>query len=198
MRARLPALALVLVAAPGWDALAGEKEFMLALHPAFALARVSSGGGGNEVSAWGGGAALDASYGINDAVALRVTGAFTAHALDASALSRMGGCPRGGDCSSALYAYHAGAGISYAVDVLRLVPYFDLALGVLGSSYTDREGNPVHQVGFGVEIGIGADYLVSRLLSVGFVVRYHAYLTAIDRIPVYLYAGPRVALHFGG
>ena len=49
-----------------------------------------------------------------------------------------------------------------------------------------------------VEIGLGVDYLLTRRIALGFVVRYHAYLTALTQIPVYLYAGPRLALHFGG
>ena len=34
--------------------------------------------------------------------------------------------------------------------------------------------------------------------AIGVVVRYHAFLTDITRIPVYLFVGPRVTFRFGG
>ena len=98
---------------------------------------------------------------------------------------------------SGVTAYHAGAGITYAVDILRLVPYFDVSVGLLGLVQpTDKGPKPTFD--FGVEIGLGVDYLINRRVAVGFVVRYHAYLTSITQIPVYMYAGPRVAIHWGG
>jgi hypothetical protein len=180
-------LAAVVSLLIGWStARAGEKEWQLALTPAFAMAQAGDGNGGT-VNAWGGGAGLDVAYGLNDAIAVRLTGAYSAHALDASA-----GGPAG-----VLSAFHAGAGITYAIDVLRLVPYFDLGVGLLGSLRPSAHGTDAIY-GFGVEIGLGLDYLATRLVSVGFVVRYHAYLTDIQHIPNYLYAGPRIAFHFGG
>lgn len=178
--------ALLTLAAPG-AASADEKEWVVALSPGFAVTRLG------DRTAWGGGAGLDLLYGVTDALSLRLTGAYAAHSLPVvEKTDSMPGLPGG-----LVTAFHAGAGVSYAVDIVRLVPYFDLSIGVLGLRQPTDKGE---QSGydFGVEIGVGADYLINRRLAVGFVVRYHAYLTALSDIPVYLYAGPRLALHFGG
>ena len=190
----VPFLALVLLAgtlAAPRGAYAEEKELVLSLQPGFAVARVG------DRTAWGGGGGLDVQYGITDSLWLRVTGAYSAHNLPALDKTATSAALPGG----LLSAFHAGAGVTYAIDIVRLVPFFDLSIGLLGmrqpiaaaSGTTSKTGYD-----FGVEIGVGADYLINRRLSVGFVVRYHAYLTAIADIPIYLYAGPRLAVHFGG
>src|SRR5579871_39998 len=58
-------------------AAADEKEWQLALVPAASLIRVG------DRTAWGGGGGVDLAYGVTDSFALRVTGAFTGHALSA-------------------------------------------------------------------------------------------------------------------
>lgn len=179
---RSSAVAAVLLCAVGGSAAADEKEFILALDPAFGF--VVDG----DRHAWGGGTGLDLSYGVTDALAVRATGAFTAHNLPATK-DLVGGL---------LTAWHAGVGITYAVDATRLVPYFDLAVGLLGRTEPVKGGGNKAGYDFGAEIGIGVDYLITRRWAVGFVVRYHAYLTNITQLPVYLYAGPRIAIHFGG
>ena len=45
-------------------------------------------------------------------------------------------------------------------------------------------------------LGFQLHYLIKRYLAAGFVVRYHAVLTAIDKVPVYLYVGPEVTFRF--
>lgn len=180
-------LAAALLGAAAGPASADEKEFTLALQPGFAVARLG------DRNAWGGGGGLDLLYGITDALSLRLTGAYSAHSL--AAVDKTDSTPAlpGG----LVTAFHAGAGVSYAVDIVRLVPYFDLSIGLLGMRQPTDKGDKTGY-DFGVEIGVGADYLINRRVAVGFVVRYHAYLTAITDIPVYLYAGPRVAFRFGG
>ena len=93
--------------------------------------------------------------------------------------------------------YYAGGGLTYTIDILRLVPYVDFSLGLLG---TTREVNGERRTrnDLGVELGLGVDYLVNRTVSIGLVVRYHAMVTALSELPVYLFFGPRVAFHFGG
>ena len=49
---------------------------------------------------------------------------------------------------------------------------------------------------FGVGVGFNLDYLLTRHVALGVVVRYHAFLTDITRIPVYLFVGPRVTFRF--
>ena len=51
---------------------------------------------------------------------------------------------------------------------------------------------------FGVGVGLSLDYLLTRRVALGIVVRYHAFLTDITRIPVYLFVGPRVTFRFPG
>jgi outer membrane protein W len=175
------AFALLAALALASPARADEREWILSLQPAAALLHL-----GGE-TAWGGGAGLDLSYGFTDALAVRVTGAATAHALGATM----------NDPGGTVLAYNAGAGLTYTIDILRLVPYVDFAIGLVG---TTREVNGERRTSnqLGMELGLGVDYLVSRRWAVGFVVRYHAYLTALSELPVYLYFGPRIALHFGG
>ncbi len=162
-------------------AAAEEKEWTVAATPAFSLLRVG------DRMAWGGGAGVDLGWGLTDAVTLRATGALTGQAVGSG----------DGQPSGAVLAWFAGVGVTYAIDIVRVVPYFDFALGyeglrrpIAGGSATDHE--------LGLEAGIGVDYLVSRRLAVGAVVRYHGALTAITELPLDLYVGPRIAIHFGG
>src|SRR4051812_44271320 len=71
------ATALALVAGLCASASADEREWILSLQPGAAMIHVPDRG-----DAWGAGGGLDLTYGINDALALRLTGAYTAHALD--------------------------------------------------------------------------------------------------------------------
>jgi opacity protein-like surface antigen len=179
---------LVLVAAPlacllaaPIDARADEKEWILAIEPAAALIHVG------DASGWGGGGALDLSYGVTDAIAVRLTGATTGHVLSATK----------DDPGGPLVAYHVGAGLTYTIDIFRVVPYVDFDIGLLGTARSVG-GKWQTSNNFGMQIGLGADYLVNRRVAIGLVVRYNAFLTDLSNIPVYLYFGPRVAIHFGG
>lgn len=157
-------------------------ELILAIEPGYALVRAS----GRNVS--GGGGSIDLAYGVHESLFVRATGAFSAHPVATSPSTPSG----------LIYAYHAGAGLTYTLDVLRFVPYIDFSIGLLGTMrHTAGRGTTTSNQ-FGVQIGLGLDYLVSRRVSVGVIVRYHAYLTALTEIPAYLFVGPRLAFHFGG
>lgn len=182
-RVALAALALVAAALAGPTARADEKELILSVEPFFALATTS------DQTSPGGGAALDVSYGITDALAIRATGAIAGHSL---------GKTMDFPAAGTLLAYHAGAGLTYTIDILRLVPYADFSIGLLGTSRPDGKGGQKTDNELGIELGIGVDYLVNRRFAVGVVVRYHAFLTALNDLPSWLYVGPRVAIHFGG
>ena len=176
-----PVALLVLWAAFARPAVADEKEIILSASPDFAFIHLDGH------TAWGGGGAVDVSYGLTDALAVRATGAFTAHGIGRTDVAPAG----------SVLAYHAGVGVTYAIDIVRVVPSLDFSLGLLGvrrpTSYGDQYTNQ-----FGVEIGLGVDYLLSRRIAIGVVARYHAFLTAITELPAYFYAGPRVSFHFGG
>jgi hypothetical protein len=190
---RAPALALAcaLAAAP---AAADEKEWVLAVHGGASLLHVADPDRSNgDRSAWGGGGGLDVSYGVTDALALRATGTFTGQAIGAE-LDDMGRtvAPEG-----AALTWFAGLGLTYTIDILRVVPYLEFAVGALGRRVPTLTGDP-WTYDAAVQIGLGLDYLINRRVAVGLLVRYYAALTAIQTLPVYLYFGPRVAIHFGG
>jgi hypothetical protein len=177
---------LLLLAALAQRAAADEKEFLLAVQPGFSLIHVG------DQTAWGGGAGVDFAYGVTDALAVRATGAFTGQAIGEAKMNDQVTAPSG-----TVLSYFAGVGVTYTIDVLRVVPYIDFAVGALGTRRPTLQGDAWGH-DFGIEIGLGLDYLVNRRFAVGVVVRYHAFLTAIADLPVYLYAGPRLAVHFGG
>lgn len=176
------------------DARAEQREFTLGLQPQYGLTyldnRQASGGGGS----------LHLAYGITDAVGVQLLAGATGHPLspiepeDPSAKADPGG---------QLVSWHASAGIVYALDVVRIVPFFEANIGVLGLyRSTNPSGNQKsptieHALNVGAALGLGADYLITRRWSVGVAIRYHAFLTDLARIPIYLTVGPRVSLRFG-
>jgi outer membrane protein W len=174
-------LALLVFSHPG-RASAEQRELQIGLQPVYGITyaddRSPSGGGGN----------LQVSYGITDALAIQVHGGLTAHPLDAD-MDKM--LPAG-----LLMTWHASAGIMYSLDIVRIVPYFEASLGVLGVT-TRAAGTVKNEVNVGAEIGLGADYMLSRRWAVGVALRYHAFLTDLSHLPLYLTVGPRVVLRFG-
>jgi opacity protein-like surface antigen len=173
---------------------AEQRELTLGLQPLYGLtyldARQASGGGGN----------LHLGYGITDAVGVQILAGASGHPLspiepeDASMK---------GDPGGQLVTWHAAAGVVYALDVVRIVPFFEANIGVLGlyrsTNPTGNQKTPTieHAINVGASLGLGADYLITRRWSVGVAIRYHAFLTDLARIPIYLTVGPRVSLRFG-
>jgi hypothetical protein len=176
MRRALPAGVIVaLFALAPARAAASDSELLLTLAPLYSSIRWDS----RQPS--GGGLMAEVAYGLNEAIWLRGTAFYTAHAAD--------GDPAKGLTSGVLNVAGAFLGLTYAFDVLRIIPFVD---GGLGGLYSVGAGQK-DKMDFGVEVGIGADYLVRRTFSVGVVVRYYAFVTNIRNIPVYLYAGPRIS-----
>ena len=99
------------------------------------------------------------------------------------------------DPGGQLVTWQASAGVVYALDVVRIVPFFEANLGVLGlyrrtdPSPTDKMGKVEHSINVGAALGLGADYLVTRRWAVGIAIRYHAFLTDLSRIPIHLTVG---------
>ena len=169
---------------------AEQRELQLGLQPVYGITyidqRSPSGGGGN----------LQLSYGITDAVAIQLHGGLTAHPL-AEDMEKM--LPAG-----LLMTWHASVGVMYALDIVRVVPYFEASVGLLGVTRLAAAGAAAGtaagtgtSLNAGAEIGLGADYMLSRRWAVGVALRYHAFLTDLGRIPLYLTVGPRVVLRFG-
>ena len=168
---------------------ADVKEWTVTLWPAYALTYVDS----RAPSGAGGG--MDVGFGITESLTLKATGFVSWHP---TAMTKMTSAGTIGEFAGML-------GLGYALDVIRLVPSFDVAFGVLGvrgdaAFSTSAKAATVVQpsTAFGVELGFGLDYALTRHVEVGVVVRYHAFLTDLTRIPAYLYVGPRVTFRFGG
>jgi hypothetical protein len=165
------------------------KEWHLSVHPAYAVAYIDSR------TAHGGGPAVQLGFGVSDAVSLHVAGLVSFHSADGT-----DELPAG-----QLTGYGAFVGITYTLDVIRLVPAFDLSLGAVGmrgdlSFGSGPDANAVLQPidAFAISLGFSIEYLITRRVAVGAEVRYQAALTALDRFPMYLYCGPRVSFRFGG
>jgi len=177
------ALLCLLAARP---ARADYKEWTIAVTPAYSVAYVDSRSGN------GGGGGLEVGFGVTESLTLHLSGFVSWHALDGSMTQKEG----------VMTAYASMLGLTYTIDVIRLVPYFELQLGAVGVRGTAGFGDDAKVVkssdDFALGLGFGMDYLFTRHVALGFVVRYHALLTDITRIPVYLYVGPRVTFRFGG
>jgi hypothetical protein len=186
---RLRALALLVATLVPAAARADYKDWTVALWPGYAITYVdtrapSGGGGGAEVG-----------FGVTDALTLKASGFVSWHPVDVTKTTNAG----------TIGEFSAMVGVNYSLDVIRLVPSFDLQVGVLGlrgdAAFRDTaKSNTVvpSSTAFGVGVGLSLDYLLTRRIALGIVVRYHAFLTDITRIPVYLFVGPRVTIRFPG
>jgi hypothetical protein len=172
----------------GHGARADWKDVSVTLTPAYALVNI------DDRSANGGGFAVDLGLGLSDALSLHATSALGWHAAPATKMLPAG----------TLSAFTAMLGLTYTLDVIRLVPSFDVAFGAIGvygdATFGSTPGaaavsKPV--TGFGVSGAFMLDYLLTRHVAVGAEVRYHAVLTDLSRVPMYLYAGPRVTFRWG-
>jgi hypothetical protein len=186
VRLALTALALI---ALGGTARADFKEWSITITPSYALAYVDSR------APSGGGGGVEVGFGVTESLTLKASTFLSWHAVDATMTTPSG----------TMSAFSAMLGINYALDVIRIVPSFDVAVGVLGlrgdAAFGDNAtANALVKpsTAFAIQLGFGVDYLITRQISVGAVVRYHALVTDITRIPVYLYVGPRVTFRFGG
>jgi hypothetical protein len=147
---RLPVavVAAVLAALPVATALApraawavGEDEWQVSLR---------AGGGnpnGYPLQPWGFAGALDVEYGFFEAFAARASVGLVSYPVKAI---------KNGPPAGTLQARTALLGATYAFDVLRLVPYMEVGIGLLQWS-----GPGAPSTSFGTELGLGADYLIT-------------------------------------
>jgi len=168
-RARIACL-LGLGAALLWPgpARAAEGEGLLALGAGYAAARADGRW------AHGGDLQLEGQYGLDDAWSVRAGLSAGLHPVSAE-----GARPEGRVQRTTL-----AAGVVYALDVLRVVPYVHLGLAVqnLGGAVADGRTDA------GFDLAVGADYLLDRRWSLGLVARGQIFLLPL--------AGERGA--FGG
>jgi hypothetical protein len=130
---------------PGRAWAVGEDERQVAVTAGAAL--LDGGGAGPA-------ARIEGQFGTSDVLALHV-------ALGASWHSQAGGTAR---------ATGVAVGVTYALDVLRVVPFFEGALTIV-----DRRGAGATRLDAGAEAGIGGEYLLDRYWSLAVVARL-AYL----------------------
>lgn len=130
--------------------------------------------------AHGGGAQVFIRYGITDSVGIHVSALWTAHAVS--------DLPNVADSGGTLQVLSGSAGLSYALDLTRFVPRLEADLGVLSRHFNEESTTDM-----AIKIGLGVDYALNGWLSVGAAFHYHAVLTNLQEMPVYVDMGPRVA-----
>jgi hypothetical protein len=136
-------------------AAAGEREWQVGLR--LGAGTVSIDGR----KPWGIAGGLDVEYGLTDAWAIRLSLEGSTH--DVSKASDKDMRPEG-----AIRTDAALIGLTYAFDVLRLVPYADLQIG-----FAQVQGAvTAPQSLLAMELGIGADYFVSRRFLAGLSFHY--------------------------
>ncbi|MEO8211929.1 MAG: outer membrane beta-barrel protein [Myxococcales bacterium] len=104
--------------------------------------------------------ALDGQYGLDDAWAVRLTASGGRHGVT----SDMAKSLPGGE----IYSYALFAGLAYSMDVLRLLPSFEVGLGILGATGAVTKAHRA----IGMQAAVGADYLLTPRWSVGGVAAY--------------------------
>jgi hypothetical protein len=145
--------ACAVVGAAGAARAAGEDEWQLALRLGGANKN------GSPTASWGLAGAADLEYGLTDSWSLRVSVGTLSHPVPAVKDVSPAGSLRG---TSAL------AGATYTFDVLRLVPYVE---GGVGLVYWSGTGIQDHAA-FALEMGIGADYLLTPRWAIGGCAQY--------------------------
>lgn len=187
--ARSRALAIALLILVPLAARADYKDWTVSAFPAYAVTYVDSR------SPSGAGGGLEVGFGVTESLTLKASGFLSWHPVAQTKMTAAG----------TIAEFASMVGINYSLDVIRLVPSFDLNVGLLGlrgdAGFKDSaKSSSVVQssTAFGVGLGFNLDYLLTRHWALGLVVRYHAFLTDITRIPVYLFVGPRVTFRFGG
>ncbi|MBC8132824.1 MAG: outer membrane beta-barrel protein [Deltaproteobacteria bacterium] len=104
--------------------------------------------------------ALDGQYGLDDAWAIRLTASGSRHDVSTDMAKALPG--------GAIYAYSLFGGLAYTMDVLRLLPSFEVGIGILGI-----KGAVVkpHRA-IGMQAAVGADYMMGPRWSIGGVAEY--------------------------
>ena len=156
--------------APRARAAAGEDEWQVSAR--LGLGDVDLGGH----APLGGVAGVDLEYGLSDAWAVRGALGTGLHPVDARPKDQVpGGTAR---TTTALI------GVTYTFDVLRLVPYVQTGVGVINFAGAVKSPGTA----LDAELGLGADYLLTRRWALGGVLQYQF-------TPAQLFGSP---MDFGG
>ena len=105
-------------------------------------------------------AGVDGQYGLSDAWAVRLTASGSRHGVSDDAMKRLPG--------GTIWSYAVFGGVSYTMDVLRLLPSFEVGVGMLG--VTGAVLKPRRAIG--MQAAVAADYLIGPRWSIGGVAEY--------------------------
>jgi hypothetical protein len=146
------ALGVVLMEMAPASASAAEGEGLVAVGAAFATARAD----GRWVP--GGGISMTGQYGLDDTWSVRAAFSASWHPVRAEELRPAGH----------IRALGFSAGVTYTLDVLRVVPFVTAGLAVqnLGGRLRDARSD------LGIALGGGADYLLDRRWALGLELAY--------------------------
>lgn len=131
----------------------------------------------------GGGAAIFLAYSLTESVALRLSGLWTGHGVEAVEDDKQP--------SGLLHVISLTAGLSYALDLLAVTPALEAGIGVLHQRLGDASSTEL-----GLQLGLSVDYWLLSWLSVGAAFHYHAFLTNLAEYPVYFDTGPRISVRW--
>lgn len=152
--ALLVAFAICLFAGGRARAAAGANELEVAGRIGIGVINQGSG------HPWGPAGGIDVAYGLNDAWA--VSGTLQASSASVSA-NKAAGIAGGSERSAA-----AVVGITYTVDILRLVPYVTFQLGIAELAGPLAPSETM----FASALALGGDYFVTAQLKAGVMFQY--------------------------
>ncbi len=132
---------------------AGANEWQLSLRAGIGVVNVGS-------DPWGVAGGADVEYGLTDAWALRGSLEGSTRSLSAD--------KQAGTAAGSEHMEAALVGVTYTIDVLRLVPYATLQFGV--AEIGGPLAAPVTM--FASELGLGGDYYLTRQLRAGLSFQY--------------------------
>src|SRR5262249_29521998 len=110
------AFVLLLATLVPLSARADFKEWSISAWPGYAVTYVDTR------TASGAGGGVEVGFGVTDALTLKASGFMSWHPVDAPKSTAAG----------TIGEFAAMVGINYSLDVIRLVPSFDLNIGLLG------------------------------------------------------------------
>ncbi|MFO0735317.1 MAG: hypothetical protein U0270_05530 [Labilithrix sp.] len=166
------------------DASAIEQQHHLGLAPAFGMLNIKDK---STVSA-GFGGALHYAYGLTDQWNLTLDASSVVVAADQKL------DPPANLQTRPAAVHQAGAGVSYVIDILRVIPWFGIEGGacLLTGGTLDRA-----IVVPDLSVGVGLDYQLSRTFAVGVTGREHLMISKLDTYPSYLTAMLRFEVMWG-